>query len=304
VFFRHPWLHLLPLFLMLAVGVTRAVDHDTQYRATATMSARDQSLLSDVTATNDSNFRSQTEAERAVGQIGLLLGTDPFLRTIATAAGEPADTRLGPLRASVGTSVIGDSLVQVSVTTRDPELARRIADATVKSYIDYVARTSVEEGTDTEAKTTALVTKAEADRNAANDAVKEFLTEHPNAVGANAPPVLAQDLLLRQSEFQLAEQRYSAARAAQDQADREAGTAGDVVRQRLALLIPAVAPQAPEPVLRTMVLTIALFAVLGLLLSLAGVVLAGSLDRTVRVPDDVTAQWGLEVVAVIPDVRR
>src|SRR6476661_5788132 len=52
-FFRHPWLHSLPLAVMLAVGVTAALDHDDRYRSVATMTATDRSLLSDVTATND-----------------------------------------------------------------------------------------------------------------------------------------------------------------------------------------------------------------------------------------------------------
>jgi uncharacterized protein involved in exopolysaccharide biosynthesis len=208
------------------------------------------------------------------------------------------------LRHSIGTSVVGDSLVQVAATTGLPELSHRLADATVATYIDYVARASVEEGTTTEDKTSALVSKADDERKQANQRVKDFLTAHPDAVGTDAPPVLAQDLVLLQSDFQRAEERYSQARAAQDQADLKAGTASDVVRQQLVLLVPSTASVSPEPVLRGAILTVALFAALGALLALASAVLSATLDRTIREPQDVRARFGLDVAAVVPDVAR
>ena len=66
-----------------------------------------------------------------------------------------------------------------------------------------------------------------------------------------------QDLKLKQLEFEQAVQRYAEAKAAQDKADLEAGTASDVARQRLVLLVPAVAAAGPDPVVKTMVLSVA-----------------------------------------------
>ena len=64
------------------------------------------------------------------------------------------------------------------------------------------------------------------------------------------------------------------------------------------------APLAPEGRLKKAVLTVAVFGVLGVLLSLASVVLAAGLDRTIRVPNDITARFGVDVLAVVPNASR
>jgi capsular polysaccharide biosynthesis protein len=56
--------------------------------------------------------------------------------------------------------------------------------------------------------------------------------------------------------------------------------------------------------LRAMVMTVGVYAVLGLLLSIGSVVAAAALDRTIRTPDDVAAKLGLDVIAVVPSARR
>jgi capsular polysaccharide biosynthesis protein len=39
-------------------------------------------------------------------------------------------------------------------------------------------------------------------------------------------------------------------------------------------------------------------------LSLALVLVTATLDRTIRVPNDITAKYGLDVLAVVPNMRR
>ena len=46
------------------------------------------------------------------------------------------------------------------------------------------------------------------------------------------------------------------------------------------------------------------FGVVGVMLSLATVVLSASLDHTIRVPNDVTARFGVDVLAVVPDFKH
>jgi hypothetical protein len=307
-FFRRPWLHLLPLILLSALGVASAMNQDREFRSVATLSATDQSLLSQVTATNNTPFTRETPAERAAGQIQLFLNMERFQRSVAATAGEaiggPDDPKLGEIRDAISTAVVGDGLVQVSATTRDTDLSRRLADATVTTYIDYVAKTSVKVGTDTKQATAKLVSDAEAERKKADDAVTDYLTLHPNAAGTNAPPLLAHELHTREVEYDRANDRYSDARTAQAHATAEAATASDVVRQQLALVISAVAPPSPESGTRGAILTVVVFVVLGILLSLASAVVSATLDHTIRVPEDVKARYGLDVLAVVPDAQR
>jgi capsular polysaccharide biosynthesis protein len=81
-------------------------------------------------------------------------------------------------------------------------------------------------------------------------------------------------------------------------------TAPAVVEQRIRVLDEPEAPAAAEGRMKKAVLTVAVFFVLGVLLSLGSVVLAASLDRTVRVPNDITARFGVDVLAVVPNATR
>jgi uncharacterized protein involved in exopolysaccharide biosynthesis len=307
-FFRRPWLHLVPLILLTALSIGTAFDHGEQFRSVATMKASDESLLSDVTATNDTPYTFETPAQRAAEQMNLLLATDPFMHAVSEQAGvvlseQNSLIQLRQLRQAITTSVAGDSLLQVAATTDEALLSQRLANATVAAYIDHVAATSVTVGTDTEASLQTMVDEARRELDDANQVVKDFLTEHPEAAGADASPVLAQDLTLYQLELERAVDGYSDARQAQAQARLEGGTASDIVRQRNVRLIEAGLPAGPEPVLRDTLLTVAVFVVLGLLLSLASVVVAATLDHTVRIPEDVRSRFGLDVLAVVPDAR-
>ena len=67
---------------------------------------------------------------------------------------------------------------------------------------------------------------------------------------------------------------------------------------------PEVHARWSRPRIKKMILTIAMFAAIGLVLAVGLVVLAATLDRTIRIPNDVTAKFGLDVLAVVPDSWR
>jgi capsular polysaccharide biosynthesis protein len=77
-----------------------------------------------------------------------------------------------------------------------------------------------------------------------------------------------------------------------------------VVEQRLRVVDQPRAPLAAEPRLRDAVMTVAIYAVLGTMIAIALLVLAAILDRTVRVPADIEARLGVEVLAIVPASGR
>jgi hypothetical protein len=60
----------------------------------------------------------------------------------------------------------------------------------------------------------------------------------------------------------------------------------------------------PTSGLRDVVMTVATFAVLGLMLMLGGVVAASLLDRSLRFAEEIRARLGVEVLAVVPTEVR
>jgi capsular polysaccharide biosynthesis protein len=77
-----------------------------------------------------------------------------------------------------------------------------------------------------------------------------------------------------------------------------------VVTRQLRTIDEPPMPTFPTAGLRKAAMTIGMFGVLGAMLSLGTVVLAATLDRTIRIPNDVSAKFGVEVLAVVPSARR
>ena len=63
-------------------------------------------------------------------------------------------------------------------------------------------------------------------------------------------------------------------------------------------------PLAPRAGSKNAAMTMIVFGVLGTILSLASVVVSATLDRTIRVPNDITGRFGVDVLAVVPDTSR
>ena len=106
------------------------------------------------------------------------------------------------------------------------------------------------------------------------------------------------------ANYERAQEALDEKQVALDQATLQTAQAPDIVNQRVQVLDEPEAPLAPEGRLKKAVLTVAVFGVLGVLLSLASVVLAAGLDRTIRVPNDITARFGVDVLAVVPNASR
>jgi uncharacterized protein involved in exopolysaccharide biosynthesis len=309
-FFRRPWLHLMPLILLCALGAASVLSMTPQYRSVGTLNATGESLLNDLTeAANTPGLTFDPPAVVTARQINQLLTTDFFLTKVAQAAGLGTAIDNGTLlkvqiRDYTGASADGDNLVRVGSTSRDPELSERLAKATMTSYVDWVVESEVSESTGSADFLAQQVSETEADVDAAWNDVQQYLLDHPLAENEDAP--LAERLPLQRLRDVLnrAEDRHDQALNSRDAAELATAQARVVVQQRLQTVDAPEIPPSPEPRLRKAVLTMFLFAAVGAMLSLALVVMTATLDRSIRVPNDITAKFGLDVLAVVPDKRR
>jgi uncharacterized protein involved in exopolysaccharide biosynthesis len=309
-FFRRPWLHLMPLILLCALGAASVLSMTPQYRSVGTLNATGESLLNDLTeAANTPGLTFDPPAVVTARQINQLLTTDFFLTKVAQAAGLGTAIDNGTLlkvqiRDYTGASADGDNLVRVGSTSRDPELSERLAKATMTSYVDWVVESEVSESTGSADFLAQQVSETEADVDAAWNDVQQYLLDHPLAENEDAP--LAERLPLQRLRDVLnrAEDRHDQALNSRDAAELATAQARVVVQQRLQTVDAPEIPPSPEPRLRKAALTLFLFAAVGAVLSLALVVMTATLDRTIRVPNDITAKFGLDVLAVVPDKRR
>ena len=306
-FFRRPWLHLLPLILMLILGAVTAFSTGKEFRSVGTISAASSTVIDEITQQTP-GVTFETPATITARNINEQLRTANFLTLVAQNAELQSTDATAPIvlqtiAESVGAAADGDSLVRVTATNPDPELAFRLADATLAAYRETVLNNRI---TQSESAVTFLQTQSDAaleEVNLARDELDAYLTANPVQSAEDRSPQQQVEVDRLTAEVERAEGRYSLARDKVDAANEEMAQATVEIEQRYKVLDPPEVPLASEPRLKKATLTLILFGVLGIGLSLASVVVSATLDRTIRLPNDVTGKFGLDVLAVVPDAR-
>lgn len=309
-FFRRPLLHLLPLALLLGLGLASALSTTQEFRATGVLSSTDRSLLGELTGAGpQQQFGFDTAATVTAREVNELLTTNEFLQLVIDTIGAP-DSELGrtllrdTIVQSTGASADGNSLVRISSVTDNNDLSFRITDGVMRTYVDFVVDRAVLDSTNAEEFLEQQLDAAVTQRDEAADDRDQYLIDFPQTSEADRP--ITQQLALDRlnSAFDRAEARVVDTQDKLEEAQLVTAQARTVTDQKLRIVDEAEVPLNPEPRLQKAVLTMALFGVLGLMLSLALVVITATLDRTIRIPNDITAKFGLEVLAVVPNTRR
>lgn len=309
-FFRRPWLYLLPLLLMTGLGVASVLGSDQEFRSVGTINASSNTLLEDLTqAAQSPGYTWETPAAVTSRNVNELLRTREFLLIVAEEAGltdavTQSPVLLEDIRRWTSASADGDFLVRIAATTPDPELSERLASSTLTSYTNWVAESDVSESTAAETFLQQKVSEAEQDVTDARLALTTYISENGATDLADIPLDTQLEVERLQIIVERAETRYANLLDQQQEASVAASQARTVVEQRLRVVDAPEVPLAAEPRLKRMALTIGMFAAIGLILSGALLLLAATLDRTIRIPNDITAKFGLEVLAVVPDTRR
>ncbi len=310
-FFRRPWLHLLPLILMLILGGVTAFGKDAVYKSTGTITvtAASSNLVSSLAQGNTQGFNVETPATIVSRNINEQLRTTNFLNTIATQLQENPndDAQKDLLRKVIAKDVAatadGDSLVRVSASTGRADLSFRLAQATITAYRNAVVTSQVQGSQKDVSFFQQQVRSAKDALDAANADLVKYVTDNGLSDTTRIP--LPQQLVLKQKQDEVARLQtlYDAAVQQLNDANVKVNAAKTAVDQQLRVTDAAEAPLAPEPRLKKAALTLVIFGVLGLLLTLASVIVSATLDRTIRVPGDITAKFDLDVLAVVPDAR-
>lgn len=307
-FFQRPWLHLLPLILMIALGAATAFSTEAVYKSSGVITAESSTLIGNITQSNNQGFGYETPATATARNINEMLQTNEFLTSVANKLQADAPENQLPLLRrtiadSVGATADGDQLVRVTAQSARSDLSFRLADATVQSYLEAVIDNDLRQSSETVTLFEGEVEQARADLQAAQDALDQFLVDNQIDGTDETPLALELQANRMQDGVDRLASTYDAKLDALDQAKLATNTARTEVEQRLRLTDPPEQPEAPEPRLRKAGMTLVVFGILGSLLSLASVIVASALDKTIRVPADVNAKFGLDVLAVIPNAR-
>jgi hypothetical protein len=307
-FFRKPLLYLLPLILLTGLGVMTAMNASKEYRSTGVLNASQGSLLNDITEQSRS-YGFERPSTVTARNINNLLGTSVFLGSVIELADLNDEVESGVLtsdeiRGSISASASGDTLVAVSATTAVPELSQALASGTLRGFVEYVKGQDIADAQVRFSTYEGLYEENVQRLQQAEDELEEYLLAHPAAADGDRPITEELEVDRLRAAQRRAEDAIQATQTDLTDATLARDVASTVVDRQLRILDEPGLPGTPTTGARDKIMTVGIFVVLGAALSLAFVVLAAVVDRSVRLPSDISSKYGLEVLGIVPSATR
>jgi uncharacterized protein involved in exopolysaccharide biosynthesis len=309
-YFRHRWLFLLPILLMIAASARSFMGQKPIYIASGSMYIQQQSLLSQLTGSTSSGFSWVTPAQATSGELKELLQTDSFVRAIVQltdleqemSKGPAAvQTTIGNARNSVWVQAAGDNLIQVGGAYGQAITTQQLVSATMEIFIQWKINNDRQTSVVAQNFFANLIESYQADLDAARQRMQTYLDEHPDPVRGDRPSSERLDISRLQADIDSAAQRLASAVDKQENARLSVSKTESDVRQKYAVVDAPDVPAKPENSKKKALTNGLIFVVVGLLLAIVAVVGGATLDRSVRFPVDVQHGINLPVLAVVPD---
>lgn len=309
IFFGKPIRFLLPLLLIAGYGIYYAASQPDEYQSSGVLSVSSDTFLGSLTQVRDTQTNFQSVSTTIATQFNDLMQTDGFAQSVAEGAGlaDPggdALTDLDKIRSHVFAASVGDSLLRVTATSDDPEVARLLAKSGIASFKNFVISSEVAGSDVAEQFSDDLLTGYKKDVESASQALQDYLEKHPPPPNPNVDRDLPDqfeitrlnDALNRaQDRFDKAVDDRETARLATLQSSADIG-------QRLRVLDEPKASILPLAGLKSLATTVILFGILGLIVSAGAIALACVLDRSIHTATDLE-RIGASVRAVVPHAK-
>ena len=308
-YFRHRFLYLLPIVLMLAIGTGYVVRTPPKYFTSGTLYVQSQTLLTSLTSNYGNGFSWVTPAQATVNDLRELLQTNAFVRfaiqstpleaKMSGGQQEVNDT-IDEFRSSVDFQVLGDNLVMFSGTHKDPQVAQQIAMAAVSTYVQWKLNADNQDSTVAQDFFAKILGPYQTDLDKARADLTAYLNQHPQPLRGERPASEQVQINLLQDKINKAAEQLASAKANQEQARLAQAKSESSVRQNYSVIDAPVVPSRPTTSNRDKLKTIGMFLAAGLFLSIAGIIGGALLDRSLRFPIDVRHGLDLPVLAMTP----
>jgi capsular polysaccharide biosynthesis protein len=309
-YYRHRWLYLIPIIVLLISGIAFVALTKPRYRAHGILYIQKDSYLSQLTAVraNDGSWWA-TPSQITSNEMSSLLETDAFIRAIIRSTSLESKMAAGPdevaktieeVRKSVWVHPMGDNQVFIGATYEDPLVSVNMVDAIIENFLYWKSNG---ERTDSEVALSFfgdLIDKYRAELDKSRVYLNDFLDAHPEPVRGSRPLLEQMEIKRIEREIDLIESRYSAAMGKEEDARLSIAQVESDTRQTYLVIDAPHLPFKNANSRREMLLKISIFFGVGLLLSAGGVVGSALLNHTFLVPVDVQQKLNLPVLAAIP----
>jgi capsular polysaccharide biosynthesis protein len=309
-YFRHRWLNLLPLLLMIVAAATWLVVTKPLYTAYGTMYVQRGTLLATLSA-DQSQTGWAAPSETTANEIRSLLQTDAFVRSVIQQSDLEAEMSNGPravnrllskVRSSVWVQNMGQNIVQFGSAYTSPTTAQQLSAGVMQTYIQWRTNADSRDAASAQAYFEKLIPSYQADLNTARQDLQTYLGEHPDPVRGERPTRESLEIDRLQAAVQDASARLNDAVTKAQNAQLASNRAAFNAQESYSVVDAPVVPVESATSLRKVLLSVLVFVLAGLLLSVVAVTGAAVFDTAVRFPGDVQQKLGLPVLGAVPNV--
>ena len=284
-FFRHKIAILAPLIICMVAGLGLAAKSHKSFEASTTLWA-DSASPAPSTVQNPDNYGSAATSMQEV--FNELLGTPPFLATVAKNLGLPAGTNLANLHKSVAVSAPGPQVLTITAKEASPQAAVDVTKAVSSAFVSTVGQIMGQRQQSTVSYDLAELTSAKSTL----DAVEAQMAQY----GVGSPQYAQLD-----EQRDLAANAYTSFNTAYQQAKALEGTAS------AAALVTPYGPTSPAVSVaskKALIFAAGGGILAGILLMVTVLCVLVSSDRSVRRQTDIEDLLALPVIGSIDTIPK
>lgn len=312
-YFHHRWLYLLPIVLMMGGAFLYTFLQEPLYLSEGILHVQRDSLINTLTIGTNSGITWDTPAEEAELEIDDLLKTDAFVRAIVSQTDLESKMSSGPdaieqvltdVREAVYVSPEGDDQLLVAAEYTDPLVAHQLVNAIVDNYVNWQINVQLSESANAQEFFTELTQEYENDLEYARQELDAYLIAHSEPERGARSEIEVIQISRLEDEVQMAGERYANSIDNEELARLAMIQAENTIKQSYFLMDAPKVPTSAESSLKDILISAGIFIMVGFLISCVGIVGGALLDRSFRVPLDVTQILELPTLATVPDVSK
>lgn len=309
-YFRHRWLHLLPIPLMLVVAGYSVMTATPGYISRGVLYVQKGSFLASLTSLQgDSGFSWVTPAQEAVDEFSEMLLTDAFIRAVIAQTDLEPSMGSGPTAAqdalteassSIWVSPLGKHLVLIGAANEKPALAQQFVNSVMETYILWKIQADRQEGAAAQAFFANLIDSYQTDVDGTRQELEQYLINHPRPIREDRSDTETLEIARLQAAVDLASKRLANALDKEEDARLAMAQAESNARQTYRVVDAPKLPTKPDKSMRQTLLGSVIYLVVGIVLCVVGVAGAALLDSSLRFPIDVRRRLNLPLLAAMP----
>ena len=303
--FRRLVWYSLPVLLITGIGVLQASKTLELYSSSGVLSATSNPLVPDQPIAGTSAQYWETTAAATSRTINEQLRTDRFIERVAQEAGlgdavENGLVTLDIVRSSIYSYDDGTSLVNVGATWDSPDTAYQLVLSAIQTYQDYLAETVASDSSEAVTFYTGQLDQYRADAQVAETELVSYL----DGLSSDGDPTLSESLQIQRltDAVSAAERKVSDTEQNIEEAQLIVAQSMSEAGRSLTMIDAPQLPTSPESTLMEQAMTVISYALLGVIVAVAALLVSTVLDNSVASTSDLVGP-GIAFVATVPTLR-